>query len=261
MGRIREVVSIIMPAYNAEKTLPQAVESVMAQTYPHWELIIIDDASRDGTRELIRAYAQQEPRIRVLENEKNCGVSETRRRGLEASRGQWIALLDSYDAWKPEKLQKQMALAVEKGSQLVYTGSAYMDQDGNGLDWVFHIPESVTYRKLMKQNVISNSSALIRKECYERNLVMGDDFHEDFSCWMQFLRNGGIAHGIDEPLLIYRLSSGSKSGNKFRSIKMAWKSYRVIGVGLVETAYYWSWYCFTGVLKHRHLRIGKGKKT
>ena len=252
-----ELVSIIMPAYNAGKTLPQAVDSVLAQTYSRWELIIIDDASRDDTWEIACAYTSRDSRVRVLRNEKNCGVSETRNRGLQAAQGQWLAFLDSDDAWETDKLRKQMVLASRQGVQLVFTGSAYMDARGDRLDWVLHVPETIGYRKLLKQNLISNSSVLIRKEQYEKHQLIASDIHEDFVCWLGFLRAGGMAYGIDEPLLIYRLSPSSKSGNKLRSAQMAWRSYRSIGLGVMESLYYMAWYTITGIRKHRHLRTGK----
>ncbi len=253
----QELVSIIMPAYNAASTIACAIDSVLSQTYQQWELVVINDASSDDTAEIASAYAARDSRIRVLCNEQNMGVSETRRRGMQAAHGRWLALLDSDDAWQPDKLEKQMRIAGEGRAQLVFTGSSYMDSHGNPREWVFHVPETITYRKLLKQNVISNSSVLIRKDWYERSILNADDIHEDFVCWLRFLREGGIACGIDEPLLIYRLSPGSKSGNKLRSARMAWRSYRLIGLSLPEAAYYMSWYSVTGVLKHRHLRMPK----
>ncbi len=255
-----ETVSIIMPAYNAEKTVARAIDSVLAQTYGQWELIVVDDASTDSTWEILTLYASRDSRIRPLCNEKNRGVSETRSRALRSATGPWVALLDSDDAWLPEKLEKQLALAAAKNCPLVFTGSGYMDSDGQPLDWIFHIPAEVNYRKLLKQNVISNSSVLVRKSLYEKCQVLADEAHEDFCCWLTCLRSGVVAHGIDEPLLTYRLSPSSKSGNKLRSARMAWNSYRIMGLSLPKAAYYMLWYTVTGVLKHRHIRTGKGHK-
>lgn len=255
------LVSIIMPAYNAERTIPQAIESILCQTYTQWELIVVDDASTDGTGKIVQGYAARDSRIHVLCREENRGVSEARNLALQSAGGQWIALLDSDDAWHPEKLEKQLALAAAKDSQLVFTGSGYMDADGTPLSWTLRVPETVDYRRLLKQNVISNSSALVRKSLYERCQVIADEAHEDFCCWLTCLRSGIVAHGIDEPLLIYRLSPGSKSGNKLRSARMAWNSYRIMGLSLPAAAYYMLWYTVTGVLKHRHLRTGKGQKS
>lgn len=256
----QELVSIIMPAFNAAATIACAIDSVLSQTYQYWELIVINDASSDKTAEIAAAYAARDSRICMISNEKNMGVSETRMRGMQASHGQWLAMLDSDDAWKPDKLEKQMRIAGMGKAQLVFTGSSYMDSLGKPRKWVFHVPEMVSYRKLLKQNVISNSSVLIRKDWYERSILHAENIHEDFVCWLRFLREGGVACGIDEPLMIYRLSPCSKSGNKLRSAWMTWRSYRVIGLSLPESVYYMSWYAVTGVFKHMHLQIPKERR-
>lgn len=256
----RELVSIIMPAYNAEATIKDSIESVLSQTFPYWELIIIDDASIDGTWDIASAYAIQDSRIQVLQNKTNCGASETRRRGNKTARGQWLALLDSDDVWMPDKLEKQMNIAAEGKAQLIFTGSGYMNHLGHPREWVFHVPESITYRQLLKQNMISNSSVLIRKDWFEQSILNLKNVHEDFICWLRFLRAGGVARGIDEPLLIYRLSPNSKSGNKFHSACMMCRSYRAIGLSVLETAYYMCWYTVTGIIKHSHLRMTKEEK-
>jgi len=246
------LISVIMPAYNAEKTLPEAVESVLAQTYAELELIIINDCSKDATEEVAKGYAQRDARVKVLNNEKNKGASVTRHVGIEAARGDWLAFLDSDDAWVADKLQKQMELHREKKARFIFTASAFMDVSGKRLDWIMHVPEQIEYRKLLKQNLISNSSVLILKECYQRFEIMGDNMHEDFACWLNILRSGEIAYGIDEPLLVYRLSPNSKSGNKVKAARMNWNTYRRIGLGWVAAGYYMVWYVVNGMMKYQH---------
>ena len=109
------MISIIMPAYNAENTLEFAVRSVLAQTYRDFELIIINDCSKDKTLALANRLQKTDSRIRVLDNERNQGVSLTRRRGVEIAEGDWLAFLDSDDAWMPDKLEKQVALQKRQG--------------------------------------------------------------------------------------------------------------------------------------------------
>lgn len=118
------LVSVIMPAYNAEKYIGEAIASVCAQTYENWELLILDDGSADRTAEIAQAYAQRDARIRVLRNPQNMGVARTRNRGFDLAQGEWIALLDSDDRWHVQKLEKQLALAVHSGSRLLYTSYA-----------------------------------------------------------------------------------------------------------------------------------------
>ena len=248
------LISVIMAAYNAEKTIRQAMESVLCQTYPHLELLVVDDGSEDGTVRLAEQLAAKDSRVRLIVNPANLGVSRSRRRGLEEARGKWIAVLDSDDAWAPEKLKKQITLQKERGADLVFTGSGFMDTEGRRMDWYQRAPARVTYRQLLKQNVISNSSALVRKKLYARHYAAGDDMHEDFALWLSILKEGVIAYGVDEPLLVYRVTACSKSGNKIRAAIMNWNTYRYMGLNPLAAFYYECWYMVKGLLKYRNLK-------
>lgn len=195
------LVSIIMAAYNAEKTIELAIESVLNQTYSNFELLVINDCSKDGTAKLVEAFSAKDNRVRLISNEKNSGVSFTRKHGLEESNGSWIAILDSDDAWAPDKLEKQIKLQKRTNADLLFTGSAFMDSDGQPIDWYLHAPAEVTYRQLLKQNVLSNSSALVRKELYAKHYAIGDRMHEDFAIWLSILKEGKKAYAF--PNLIH----------------------------------------------------------
>lgn len=247
-------VSIIMAAYNAELTISQAIESVIAQTYYDWELLVINDCSTDNTEEIVKKYAKQDSRIQLINNEKNSGVSETRKHGVEVADGEWIAVLDSDDAWTSDKLEKQLALNKANGAELIFTGSAFMDNDGKRKEWQLHVPETLTYKELLKQNLVSNSSVLAKKDLYKKYYAVGDEMHEDFAIWLGITKSGVTAYGIDEPLLIYRLAKSSKSSNKFKAAKMNWNTYRYVGLGPVAASYYMCWYTIKGLLKYRNLR-------
>ena len=246
------LISIIMAAYNSEKTISRSIESVLSQTYTDFELIVINDCSSDKTADIVRSF--DDDRIRLINNEKNMGVSKTRHNGVEASRGEWIAILDSDDIWKPDKLMKQVELQKKTGAELLYTGSAFIREDGTPVDWILHVPETLNYRKLLKQNLLSNSSSLVKKTLFLENEVKNDEAHEDFACWLKILRSGKTAYGIDEPLLIYRLSKSSKSGKKSKAAKMNWNTYRAVGLNVFSAMYYMVWYTVKGILKYRHLK-------
>ena len=250
------MISIIMAAYNAEKTIEEAIESVINQTYNGWELIIVDDCSTDRTETIVKQFS--DPRIRYIKNAENSGVSITRKVGLDASKGVWIAVLDSDDKWTNTKLEKQVDVVIEKGARLVFTGSAFMNEDGNELPWILHVPKILPYKKLLKQNLISNSSVLVDKELYRRHYAIGDEMHEDFAIWLGITKEGHMAYGIDEPLLIYRLSNKSKSSNKLKAARMNWNTYRHAGLGLCESAYYMSCYIQRSISKYSHLKTPKG---
>ena len=249
------LISIIMAAYNAERTIEQAVDSVLSQTYPDFELLVVNDCSTDRTVELVKSIAAKDSRVRLISNVKNSGVSYTRKHGLEEAKGSWIAILDSDDVWAPEKLEKQIDLQRRTNADLLFTGSSFMDSDGQPINWYLHAPAEVTYHQLLKQNVLSNSSALVRKELYAKHYAVGDDMHEDFAIWLSILKEGRKAYGVDEPLLIYRIAKSSKSGNKVKAAKMNWNTYRYVGLNPIEAFYYECWYVFNGLRKYRNLNV------
>lgn len=248
------LISIIMAAYNTEKTIEQAINSVLSQTYTNFELLVVNDCSTDRTAEFVKSIAAKDSRVRLISNVKNNGVSYTRKHGLEEAKGSWIAILDSDDAWAPEKLEKQIELQEKTNADLLFTGSAFMDSEGQLIDWYLRAPSEVTYRQLLKQNVLSNSSALVRKELYAKYYAIGDGMHEDFAIWLSILKEGKKAYGVDEPLLIYRIAKSSKSGNKVKAARMNWNTYRYVGLNLMEAIYYECWYIFNGIRKYRNLR-------
>ena len=251
------LVSIIMAAYNAEKTIEQAIDSVLDQTYSDFELLVVNDCSKDGTAEIVKNIMARDSRVRLISNDENSGVSYTRKHGLDEAKGSWIAILDSDDAWAPEKLEKQIDLQKKMNADLLFTGSAFMDSDGQPIDWYLHAPAEVTYRQLLKQNVLSNSSALVRKELYAKHYAVGDGMHEDFAIWLSILKEGKKAYGVDEPLLIYRIAKSSKSGNKVKAARLNWNTYRYIGLNPIEAAYYEGWYMIKNVIKYLNLKTSE----
>ncbi len=242
-----------------KKTIEQAINSVLSQTYTNFELLVVNDCSTDRTAELVKSIAAKDSRVRLISNVKNSGVSYTRKHGLEEAKGSWIAILDSDDAWAPKNWKSRLTFREEPMLTSFFTGSAFMDSDGQPIDWYLHAPAEVTYRQLLKQNVLSNSSALVRKELYAKHYAIGDGMHEDFAIWLSILKEGKKAYGVDERLLIYRIAKSSKSGNKFKVAKMNWNTYRYVGLNPIEAAYYECWYMVNGFLKYRNIRDSKKK--
>ena len=197
-------ISIVTPAYNCEKYLEEAVNSVLAQSFEDWELLIIDDCSKDATWLRMQTLAKQDNRIRIFQNRHNSGSAATRNNGIRQARGEWIAFLDSDDLWRPEKLERQMSvLRKHPDASFLFTGSAFIEDDGMTIAHVLHVPEKVSRKKLLKQNVISCSSVLIRRELMlEFPMPEEDGIHEDFATWLAILSKIPCAYGVDEPLLV-----------------------------------------------------------
>jgi len=253
----QELISVILPVYNSAGTIEESVSSVLKQTYDNLELIIVDDASADNTGGICRLLSERDSRIRIITNLSNCGTLKARIRAASEAKSEWIAFIDADDRWHPQKLEKQLALRDSSGSDLVYTASAFIDGSGRPYDWIMHVPGDVSYRQLLKQNIISNSSVLIRRRDYIRYSPPEDNtvnMHEDFACWLCMLRDGLTAHGIDEPLITYRVSKSSSTGSKLKAASMNMNTYRYIGLGFFSRLFYEACYMVNGLRKHRHFR-------
>ena len=244
------MVSIVMPAYNSGKTISESVNSIIAQTYEDWELIVIDDGSADETPEIISSFAKQDKRIRFLQNDKNSGVSYTRNRAVRMAEGEWIAFLDSDDLWRPEKLEKQMALVKEHPDMVVcYTASSFIDDNGDPYGYVMPAVEELNYETLLRKNLMSCSSVMIRASVMKGIKMPSDKMHEDYFVWLTVLREYGIAYGINEPLLIYRMCENSKSSNRIKSAVMLYHSYRAVGYNVITSGWFTFRYMFHSVSK------------
>lgn len=258
---VNPFISIIMPVFNGEKTISNSIQSVLNQTYKNWELILIDDGSSDQTISIIQSYIHQDSRIIFLQNRQNLGVSYTRNKGIAKSSGNWIAFLDSDDQWHPDKLKKQVHV-IQKNSDvdLVYTGSSFIHPSGKRSEYILQVPKTISYHTLLKQNIISCSSVLIRKKLAQRYPMKRDEMHEDYAVWLQILRDGYCAWGINEPLLRYQLSDHSKSSNKKKAAIMTYKVYRFMGLNELETFYYFSCYTWRNLKKYFHIHHAMGQK-
>lgn len=252
MGK-NALVSIIMPAYNCEKYIEEAINSVIAQTYRNWELLVLDDGSKDDTLKVIEEFSQKDTRIKALPNGRNMGVSATRNRGLELADGEWIAFLDSDDMWEPNKLEKQLELAEKKEAEFLFTGASYINEESVPFKGIFEVPELVTYKKLRNHNVISCSSVLVKKKYFDNIKMEKDEMHEDFAVWLRILRLGIKAYGVNEPLLIYRISRNSKSGNKIKTVKMTYKVFRFIGINPIGSVYFMMRHVVASIRKYRRI--------
>ena len=252
------LISVVMPAFNAEKTLEQSIRSVLQQKHQNLELIVVDDASIDATYAIARELAQKDARVKVYKNVQNLGVSETRKKGIAKASAEWIALLDSDDMWDAYKLEKQCEkMKAYPECPFFFTGSAFVDEDNQPSKYTLHVPEQMTYRALLRQNLISCSSVLIRKELLETFPMPKDPMlHEDYAAWLQILRTIPYAVGIDEPLLIYRLDKNSKSGNKRKAARMQWRTYQYVGLPFFQTAVFFASYALRSLKKYTSIHRG-----
>lgn len=245
------LVSIIMPAYNAQAYVEESIDSVLQQTFQDWELFVIDDCSSDGTFAKAERVAQKDSRIRVLRNEINSGVAKTRNRGIDLSKGAYIAFLDSDDVWHPEKLQRQLEKLAETNADIGYCSYAIIGADGNKTKKDYLVPEQMTYADILKENAIQCSAMLIRAEVVKRFKFTTDFFHEDYVLGLQMLQNGYKAVGCQELLLKWRYIKNSRSFNKWKSAKNRWRIYRkFLKLSPLKSVWFFACYTVAGLRKY-----------
>jgi len=230
------LVSIIMPAHNSQGSLGESVQSVLFQSYSDWELLLVDDASTDGTLALAQRLASEDSRVRVLALEQNVGVAEARNRGISAARGQYLTFLDSDDLWLPDKLQIQIDFMRSTGAGFSFAQYRRIGRDGS-LSNPVKVPLSVSYEGLLRGNSIGCLTVAIDR--YQiPEVLMPHIKHEDYVTWLKVLKRGHIAYGIPQDLARYRVTSSSVSSDKRRSASWTWNIYRrVEGLSLIKSAW------------------------
>ena len=241
-------VSVVMPAYNCEKYIAQAIRSVLQQSVD-LELIIIDDNSADKTSEVIHSFLQDD-RIRYVKNQSNMGVATSRNKGIALAKGRYIAFLDADDYWSEDKLEKQLGLMEQTNAVISSTGRELMDENGNLTGKIIGLPEKISYKELLKGNVLNTSGVMLLASVAKEYSMVQDSLHEDYIMWLNILKKYDVAYGLNEPLLKYRVMKGTKSANKLKSAKMTYGVYRYIGLGRLKALYYFVFYAIRGIRKY-----------
>lgn len=246
------VCSIIMPAYNCEAYIGLAIDSVIRQTYQNWELIIVDDGSADRTKEIIQAYQEQDPRIKLTALRQNQGVANARNAGIKKARGEYIAFLDSDDEWQKDKLDRQIhALESDLQADLVYTAYDMINEDGL-LIKTRHVQAELILPDLLKENSIIFSSVVCRRESIENITFQPEWYHEDYVFLLDLLKKGKKFVGINEILVRYRVHKTGRSFNKFRAARYRWRIYRdYLKMNVFDSLYYFWIYAWNGLRKYK----------
>lgn len=214
----KELVSIITPAYNCSETIAETIESVISQTYENWEMIIVNDCSTDDTENIVKTYIEKEPRIRLINLDKNSGSYIARNTAIDNSLGRYLALLDADDLWKPNKLELQIKFMQEKGVGFSFTAYETFKKKTDKKRKLFKVPKTINYKKYLRNTIIGCLTVVVDKQQIP-DFHMEKGYLEDILTWMHYLRRGVIAYGINENLASYRVREGSKSGNKIKNSK------------------------------------------
>lgn len=217
-----ETVSVIIPVYNAERYISDTIESVLNQTYKDIEIVLVDDCSTDNSRKIIEAYANLNSGIVYHLQKENGGAAVARNTALSIANGRYVAFLDSDDLWLPEKIKKQMNLLKQNSAGICFTAIEMINENGETIKGKRNVKNKINYDFLLKNTMIATSSVLIDRKVvgdFQMPLIRSG---QDYATWLQLMRNGIEAYGINEVLVKYRVGRNSLSSNKLKSIKQVW---------------------------------------
>ena len=267
-----ESISIVIPVYNAAPYLERTLNSVKNQTFSEWELILVDDASKDASVEVIRDWltksgyfadkehgcvkqAEQygQGKITLLYSKENRGAAHARNLGVRHARGRYLVYLDADDYWESEKLEKQYAFMKKMDCAFSFTGYEFADESGIRNGKVVHIPECITYEEALVNTTISTITVMFdRNRIPAELLYMPEDCaREDTATWWKILKHGYTAYGLDEALSVYCRHRGSQSSNKLKAVLGTYQMYRKQEqLGVLQTLTCMRKY-ITGAIKRR----------
>lgn len=248
------LVSIITPSYNSEKFIARTIDSVMAQSYRHWEMLIIDDGSVDSSKDIITAYIRKNDKIKLLECKQNLGAARARNLGIKNARGRYIAFLDSDDLWLPGKLEKQIAFM--QANNLLFTYSSYrlIDEEDNDLG-IFVTKKYINYEDTLRTCSIGCLTAIYDSERLGKIYMPNISKKEDYGLWLTILKRIKSTAGLEQPLSVYRIRKYSLSSNKLSAAIQQWAIYRQLeGLSLARSCYYFMHYAYHGLKKCRYLK-------
>ena len=218
-------ISVVIPAYNAEKLIGNTIQSVIDQSCTNWEMIVVDDCSVDATRDVVNQYADQNSRIRLITLENNNGgPAAPRNVGIRAASGNWIALLDSDDIWHPQKLEHQLHMVEKLGASFCCTQMRDFNEQSK---IIFEEPTKFEYTEIsFSQQKIKGrtpTSSIMAKRSLLLEFAFNEDIRykavEDYHCWLRILEKTGTCVKMKFPFVYYRRVPGQISGSKIDMLK------------------------------------------
>ncbi len=246
----KELVSIITPMYKGAAFVGETIQSVQAQSYRNWEMIIVDDCSPDNGAGIaeVEKYSKNDSRIKLIASKQNRGSSGARNIALKEAKGRYIAFLDSDDIWHSDFLEKQIAFMAEKDASLVFSSYRRIDEITKmELLRPFIVPKRISYSSLLKTCPIFPSTAIYDTAKTPKiyfNEQMGS-MRDDYIYWLTMFKNIEYGYGNEEILVDYRMRKSSVTGDKKKVIKPQWNAlYKVEKLGFLRSVYYlmcWAW--------------------
>ncbi len=244
------LVSIITPTYNCGRFIGRTIDSVLAQTYEDWEMIIVDDRSTDDTKAVVDEYMAKDSRIKYTLLNENSGAAVARTKAMALAEGEYMAFLDSDDIWLPEKLRLQLDFMNENGYAFSCTAYEQIDEDDNFLGRIIRTVKRTDYNRLLLDCPVGNSSVMYSVKKMGKFEVPDIRKRNDDALWLRMLKKEKYIMGMPEVLMRYRIRKRSISSNKLSVIKYHWKLYREIEqLSMFRSAFHICWWCFLKVFK------------
>lgn len=223
----KPIVSVITPAYNAEKYIAETIKSVQGQSFGQWELIVVDDASSDATVQIVQKFVEQDERIKLFANPENIGQGLTRNKAIEIAQGRYIAFLDSDDVWAPSKLEKQVSALQLTGAAMSHTSYDFIDGSGNQIKGVLEVsPNPIDYNHLLQRTEIGCLTAIYDTELVGKRYMPDLPRSQDYALWLDILYDSNVSVPIQEVLAHYRVHGENISKNKWVKVPYHWKVIR-----------------------------------
>lgn len=248
------LVSVIMPLYNCEAYVSEAIESVINQSYPNIELIIVDDCSTDASYKTAEKYTC-DARVKLFKNDVNQGAARTRTAALKHANGSFVAYMDSDDVWLPTKIEEQIKYMRQEDASMCFTAYETILEDGSHINYVY-VPHKISYREFLKNTITCSHTIMfdLRKIPLDSLMSPSDrveyDYPEDLDTWLRILNQGEIGYGLNQVLAQYRKRRGSRSSNKLAAVSRTWNQYRKREQLSVQySAYCLFWQLFHAILK------------
>jgi len=247
---MHNLVSIITPAYNAERFLSETIDSIIKQTFTNWELLITDDCSNDDTLQLLQEYAKKDKRIKVFQLAVNAGPGVARNNSIKHATGRYIAFCDIDDVWLPEKLEKQVDFLQE--NDLPFTFSSYQKMNELGeKGGIIKVPDELSYDTLLKTCPIGCLTAIYDTVKIGKVYMPEIRKRQDYGLWLKIFRIIGKSKAMPEVLAYYRIVPNSVSRNKFKAAKYQYRVLREVAeVPATKAWYYFIHYAFSGLFKY-----------
>ena len=220
------LVSVITPCHNMEKYVAATVQSVRNQTYTHWEMLIVCDASTDGTVDILKSLAAQDERIKITIITTHSGIAETRNQAIKQAQGHYLAFLDADDLWYPEKLERQLQFMQNNNIGFSFSSYDLIDETGQHLGKTVEAVKDMSYDDYLRNTIIGCSTVMVNTDIVGPVTVPQFRTSEDTATWLDILKKGHVAHAITQPLVSYRIRRKSASSNKLKASYDLWTVYR-----------------------------------